>query len=37
MTVKHSIFGYLLGEGFRNVFHNKNHRVRHLQLCVPLC
>ncbi|MFR1648161.1 MAG: permease-like cell division protein FtsX [Clostridia bacterium] len=23
MTVKHSIFGYLLGEGFRNVFHNK--------------
>jgi len=21
--VKHSIFGYLLGEGFRNVFHNK--------------
>jgi len=23
MTVKHSIIGYLLGEGFRNVFHNK--------------
>mgnify|MGYP001523302921 CR=1 FL=1 len=23
MIVKHSIFGYLLGEGFRNVFHNK--------------
>ena len=23
MTLKHSIFGYLLGEGFRNVFHNK--------------
>ena len=23
MTVKHSIFGYLLGEGFRNVCHNK--------------
>ena len=23
MTVKHSIVGYLLGEGFRNVFHNK--------------
>jgi cell division transport system permease protein len=23
MTVKHSIMGYLLGEGFRNVFHNK--------------
>ena len=23
MTVKHSIFGYLVGEGFRNVFHNK--------------
>ena len=22
-TVKHSIIGYLLGEGFRNVFHNK--------------
>ena len=21
--MKHSIFGYLLGEGFRNVFHNK--------------
>ena len=23
MTVKHSIIGYLLGDGFRNVFHNK--------------
>ena len=23
MTLKHSIIGYLLGEGFRNVFHNK--------------